>query len=228
MAKLSDYKGSIDLISGIRPKNNGEFPLMEAHDILVGANDKRLDTALAELAAGGGGGGTAAIIDVEELPTEGINTQAFYRSRGKAYLMVNGGIVTRSAGADVITVDALPEEGIPLFNGIDDATLVTVYFLTSDGKAYGYTPLNDSQKWHEMSEFFPYAVVSSEADATEANMFYIVYPSDVLYHYFNGKWIEVNGIRDYAPSLEHDSRIATLEDRLSGLEERLSALEGGT
>lgn len=42
MDKLSNYNGSIDLISGLRPKNNGTFPLMQAHDIQV-TETQRLD-----------------------------------------------------------------------------------------------------------------------------------------------------------------------------------------
>ena len=43
------YNGSIDLISGIRPKNNGTFPLVDAKDVYV-TDDKRLDVALDEKA----------------------------------------------------------------------------------------------------------------------------------------------------------------------------------
>ena len=39
------YTGSVDLISGIRPKNNGTFPLIDAKDVYV-TDDKRLDAAL--------------------------------------------------------------------------------------------------------------------------------------------------------------------------------------
>lgn len=39
------YQGSIDLISGIRPKNGGAFPLVNAHDVYVDDNT-RLDEAL--------------------------------------------------------------------------------------------------------------------------------------------------------------------------------------
>lgn len=42
MDKLPNYNGSIDLISGLRPKNNGTFPLMEAHDVQV-TETQRLD-----------------------------------------------------------------------------------------------------------------------------------------------------------------------------------------
>ena len=41
------YNGSVDLISGIRPKNNGTFPLVDAKDVYV-TDDKRLDAALDE------------------------------------------------------------------------------------------------------------------------------------------------------------------------------------
>lgn len=39
------YEGSIDLISGIRAKNNGAFPLVNAKDVYVD-DDLRLDAAL--------------------------------------------------------------------------------------------------------------------------------------------------------------------------------------
>ena len=42
------YQGTIDLISGIRPKNGGTFPLVNAHDVYVDDNT-RLDEALDRL-----------------------------------------------------------------------------------------------------------------------------------------------------------------------------------
>ena len=57
------YTGSVDLISGIRPKNNGKFPLVNAPDVYVDDNT-RLDALLASMLSriealeqGGGGGG---------------------------------------------------------------------------------------------------------------------------------------------------------------------------
>ena len=38
------YTGSIELISGIKPKNNGNFPLIESHDVIYATGDVRLDT----------------------------------------------------------------------------------------------------------------------------------------------------------------------------------------
>jgi hypothetical protein len=40
------YSGSIDLISGIRPKNNGTFPLVNAADVYVEGDDTRLPEVL--------------------------------------------------------------------------------------------------------------------------------------------------------------------------------------
>ena len=44
---MAEYSGSIDLISGIRPKNNGTFPLVDAKDIQVDDDGTRLNAALA-------------------------------------------------------------------------------------------------------------------------------------------------------------------------------------
>lgn len=46
------YEGTIDLISGIRPKNGGTFPLVDAKDVRV-TDDMRLPEALEQAAAGG-------------------------------------------------------------------------------------------------------------------------------------------------------------------------------
>lgn len=44
------YEGTVDLIDGVRPKNNGQFPLMNAKDVYVDDNT-RLDAALQSKAA---------------------------------------------------------------------------------------------------------------------------------------------------------------------------------
>lgn len=46
MDRLDSYKGTIEVNSGFKPKNDNEFPLMEAHDIVVGEDDERLDDRL--------------------------------------------------------------------------------------------------------------------------------------------------------------------------------------
>lgn len=51
MAKNESYNGTIDLISGIRPKNGGSFPLMDAHDVQTQEDGTRLDEELIALRA---------------------------------------------------------------------------------------------------------------------------------------------------------------------------------
>jgi hypothetical protein len=50
MAKLENFKGNIELISGITPKNENDFSLVDAHYVQVDETDKRLDEKLQELA----------------------------------------------------------------------------------------------------------------------------------------------------------------------------------
>lgn len=60
------YTGNVELISGIRPKNGGSFPLVDAHDVYVDDNT-RLDALLAsmldriEALEQGGGGGSSTM-----------------------------------------------------------------------------------------------------------------------------------------------------------------------
>lgn len=62
------YQGSVDLISGIRPKNGGQFPLVNAHDVYVD-DERRLDDVLKDIPGEGGGDGKAkqALEDIAEL-----------------------------------------------------------------------------------------------------------------------------------------------------------------
>lgn len=43
------YNGSIELISGIKPKNGGTFPLVNAQDVQVGEDGTRLPVMLAKI-----------------------------------------------------------------------------------------------------------------------------------------------------------------------------------
>lgn len=40
------YNGSVELISGIKPKNGGTFPLVNAQDVQVGEDGTRLPVTL--------------------------------------------------------------------------------------------------------------------------------------------------------------------------------------
>lgn len=49
MATLETYKGSIELVSGITPKNGNTFPLVEARDVQVDDEGRRLDEVVDDL-----------------------------------------------------------------------------------------------------------------------------------------------------------------------------------
>lgn len=51
---MAEYKGTVELIGGLTPKNNGSFPLVSAKDIQVDDSGKRLDEKLNEIGIGGG------------------------------------------------------------------------------------------------------------------------------------------------------------------------------
>lgn len=43
------YNGSVELISGLKPKNGGTFPLVNAQDVQVGEDGTRLPVMLAKI-----------------------------------------------------------------------------------------------------------------------------------------------------------------------------------
>ena len=63
LGKLSQYKGTTLILSGIAPKGGGDFALVEAHSIQVTNEDDRLDAVLQEikkrLDSGSGGSGSS-------------------------------------------------------------------------------------------------------------------------------------------------------------------------
>ena len=65
MATLNDYKGSVDLVAGLRAISTG-YPLMEAHDIQVEEGDVRLDAKLYQLAS--------SIGDINEIASSSGST----------------------------------------------------------------------------------------------------------------------------------------------------------
>lgn len=44
------YNGTIELAAGIKPKNNGTFPLVNAHDVYID-DSTRLDDELSDISA---------------------------------------------------------------------------------------------------------------------------------------------------------------------------------
>lgn len=68
MAKLNNYKGSIEVISGLKPKNNGDFALLQAHDVLVDEEGTRLDEKIEELSSA-----SNVVANSNDTPTAEIN-----------------------------------------------------------------------------------------------------------------------------------------------------------
>lgn len=73
------------------------------------------------------------IIDVLTLPTDNVDTNAFYRSK-TANFVANNEI--QNGNTTIIYVDALPETGLPAVD-LDTGDL-RWYYNTSDGVVYGY------------------------------------------------------------------------------------------
>jgi hypothetical protein len=57
MSKLTNYNGSIELIAGVTQKNGLDFPLIEAHAVLVDESGTRLDEKLQSIGGSTGGSG---------------------------------------------------------------------------------------------------------------------------------------------------------------------------
>lgn len=72
MARIEGYTPGIRLIGGLAPSGSDEFPLIEAHDILVEGPNKRLDERLSELSAGAGSVDINKVVDLvlSKLPAD--------------------------------------------------------------------------------------------------------------------------------------------------------------
>lgn len=148
-----------------------------------------------------GGGGSAgnggdAIIDVVELPTENINTQALYRKiTGDFYFD------KLPQGATIYAVDGLPETGEPCT--FDGQSFNVLYYNIQDKALHGYVPatigavLGVPAAWYEASMLagalgLPYGGVVTSFEDMEEGVFY-TYIEYALYSY-KEKWEAVKGL----------------------------------
>lgn len=46
---MAEYNGSVELISGLKPKNGGSFPLVNAPDVQIDPSGTRLPAMLAKI-----------------------------------------------------------------------------------------------------------------------------------------------------------------------------------
>ena len=96
MATLNDYKGSVELVAGLRPISTG-YPLIEAHDIQVGVGDIRLDAKLASLDSSIGSSSDAANVNgtttwsrIKAIENRlGLSTDSSNRSGDTAWSRIN-------------------------------------------------------------------------------------------------------------------------------------------
>lgn len=99
------YTGSIDLISGIRPKNGGSFPLVEASDVLYASGDVRLNTLL--------NGFTSETGSIKTYVDNAISAETYARSSADSTLsgrvttlesaVGSGGTVDSKAAGDAVS-----------------------------------------------------------------------------------------------------------------------------
>jgi hypothetical protein len=107
VAKLNSFKGGVELISGISPKNNNDFALVDAHYVQVEdeeKTDKRLDEKLSEL--------TTAIKNNEGLSdletAVNANTENITKLQDSVYgKLQEGSTDVREGGAEKNAAQAL-------------------------------------------------------------------------------------------------------------------------
>lgn len=129
MGKLPGYTGSIDLISGIRQKNNGTFALAEANAIQTRDDGTRLDAELESI--------KSSILNIA-IPTASDTTPkaAGTASAGtgtnwsrddhvhpiQTSVSGNAGTATKLANSRTLNISGVTAEGAS-FDGSDDATI---------------------------------------------------------------------------------------------------------
>ena len=158
---------------------------------------------------------TAAITDAEELPTENINTQSFYRTPTgkviKAEIAVAGNLMPELGEVEV--VDVLPSVG----KSAIDLTSETycVYYLTSENAVYGYIPallsaeLGVPEGWYKPEELGMTAyIVDSVEEAVTEDLYVVVTRQPQLFHYFKDNFERI-AVESY---LENYKAIKEIDD----------------
>ena len=129
----------------------------------------------------------SAIIDVDALPTEDINTNVFYRTPStESCIIING---VKNPSFDGVTPKVVQVDDLPSV-GEDFITTATIYLYTVDDKCYLYSAEHNA--WIDANkEGFPCVVIDSEADAIESDVWYILKSGKSKIHYYTDKWNEI-------------------------------------
>ena len=131
-------------------------------------------------------GGSAAIIDVDSLPTENINEDLIYRVKEVGcYTLFNGEKnSTNGTPIMVYVVNTLPEVGEAFTNSASYPDFFKYYFQTSDRKSYLYESSTlGGRGWVSKDG----QVVSTPEEATEENVLYYVISDKYTLFFYNGK-----------------------------------------
>ena len=78
MGKLNNYKGTVKISSGLACKSGYDYPLAEAHSILIGENDARLDQKIQEIDNFISNGGNITVNGLNISNLRGHNTGFSY------------------------------------------------------------------------------------------------------------------------------------------------------
>lgn len=156
--------------------------------------ETELNDAIANIPTGDGS--ATAIIDVDSLPIENINANAFYRVKGTAYTILDGEKnIVDSLPSTVYIVDALPDNPKPYFDA--NTMLCSLYLRKHDLILYVYSDEAVSSGtgipigWHTATDLgLTYSVVTSPDEATEPGTLYIVYTAGGLFAYNGTEWVE--------------------------------------
>lgn len=197
---------SIELIDKIKPKNNGSFALVDAIDIQVDNNGKRLSTKLAEIDAGGSGDGsststvfaenviinkntderlTSTLTDVATLKTGlemGVSSETIYRE------------VTpyKYAKRSLYNVNSKTVYG-------SQASYAHAFFNVTPGNKYyitGSTPSNTNG--HPLCAFYDSEDVLLEKNGLEVSY---IYTDEEITAPANAAWMVVNKSASSIPAI---------------------------
>ena len=158
---MAEYKGTVELIGGLTPKNNGSFPLVSAKDIQVDDSGKRLDEKLNEI--GIGGGSVAVTVDgMNGTSSHGsIQIYELIQAGNTVVAVMDGGVYQYSRAAhfadngDCDTVEFyrtdVTNEGrvITEYISIYDDLTVDAEYRETTGGANGITPhIGTNGNWY--------------------------------------------------------------------------------
>lgn len=175
---MAEYKGSIELSGGLKPKNDRDFPLVSAHDVQVDGTGKRLDEKLGEIGAGCvneiyvGNGDMPEDATIQIL-TDGSDAETELKNELKEYIDNNFGVLTLDKHTDGLIY--LFRNGSPVGNGISITGEVI------EGDVFGYVDENNNIVLRGALDNGAYTVKYEMDNGTIVNIGNMVLDNNVYY-----------------------------------------------